>query len=164
MSDQVARLRRGLQGLLDSIEDGDAPPAEQVRILSVVPHTYRRIVFDRVKSKDGKYSEDDGAATPVALAQANVITSEVAADWNTQRSTGKHTVAVDIDMPCHVEPSTTPGHYHLYIDKVLDWPDYLMFLRVLALVGIVEEGYVSASERRGATMLRLPWVRKAVAA
>lgn len=72
----------------------------------------------------------------------------------------RHKVLIDIDMPVLAVPSTTPGHYHLYIDKMLTWPQYVRLLEVLGEVGIVEEGYVEASKRRGCTHLRVPWLAK----
>src|SRR5256885_2546643 len=71
-----------------------------------------------------------------------------------------HLPVIDIDLPVYAVPSTTPGHSHLYIDKLLVWDDYVKLLLVLADVGIVEPGFVSASESRGFTSVRLPWVRK----
>jgi hypothetical protein len=73
---------------------------------------------------------------------------------------GMHTVAVDIDHRMTVVPSSTEGHGHLYIDVKMPWEDYLKLLRVMAEVGLVEPGYVAASERRSATHLRLPWESK----
>lgn len=71
-----------------------------------------------------------------------------------------HRPVLDIDMPIAVVPSSTPGHYHLFIDKEMSWNDYSRLLGVLAEVGILEPGYVGASLARKATMVRLPWVKK----
>lgn len=71
-----------------------------------------------------------------------------------------HKLLVDIDFPVLALESSTPGHSHLYIDKELTWDQVLKVLRVLAEVGLVEEGYVAASERRGVTHLRVPWLKK----
>lgn len=68
----------------------------------------------------------------------------------------KHKPAIDIDMPVHVIESSTPGKSHLYIDKEMSWDDYLKLLRVMVEVGLVEEGYLGASEYRGYTTLRKP--------
>lgn len=72
----------------------------------------------------------------------------------------KHKLLVDIDYPVLAIDSSTPGHSHLYIDKELTWDQVLKVLRVLAEVGLVEPGYVAASERRGCTHLRVPWLKK----
>jgi hypothetical protein len=71
-----------------------------------------------------------------------------------------HAPVLDIDLPCRLEPSTTPGHFHLYIDKAMKWPDYERLLTVLAEVGIIEPGYADASIRRRQTFVRKPGVVK----
>lgn len=73
---------------------------------------------------------------------------------------GMHKVALDIDMEVVVIPSTTPGHYHLYIDKVMPWAKYQKLLIALADAGIIEQGYLDVSVRRKATHLRAPWYKK----
>ena len=72
----------------------------------------------------------------------------------------KHKLLVDIDYPVLALESSTPGHSHLYIDKELTWDQVQKVLDVLAEVGLVEEGYVAASKRRGVTHLRVPWLKK----
>lgn len=67
---------------------------------------------------------------------------------------GLHAPALDIDMPCRLVESRTPGHFHLYIDKPMKWWRYRILLRVLAWVGIIEKGYYRASRDRKMTMLR----------
>lgn len=73
---------------------------------------------------------------------------------------GMHAPALDIDWPCQLIESSTPGHFHLYIDKPLTWAHYVKLLTVMAEVGLLEEGYVGASLRDGATILRRPGVKK----
>lgn len=85
---------------------------------------------------------------------ANLISSEIA------EKNGIHAPALDLDFPCTLVPSTTPGHYHLYLDKAMTWDEYVMMLRILAVVGILEEGYVKAAIKRKKTLLRAPWVKK----
>ena len=72
----------------------------------------------------------------------------------------KHLVAVDLDIPAVLVPSSTLGHSHLIIDKELTWPQYRKLLEVLGEVGILEEGYVAASLRRNTTHIRSPWFPK----
>lgn len=61
-------------------------------------------------------------------------------------------------------PSSTSGHFHLYIDSLLDTGAYMTLLEVMAQAGVVEWGYYEASKVQGRTCLRinpdkheLPW-------
>lgn len=125
-----------------------------------------RHIMRQVRLGDGTY---DGCEMRDAKQQheaeagyydgGNLISSEI--DYRAGlHVAGKHTIALDIDHHVHVEPSSTEGHYHLYIDVPLEWDDYEYLLQALGDVGVLETGYVEASIRRKATDLRLPWVRK----
>lgn len=69
---------------------------------------------------------------------------------------GRHAPVIDIDLPCRLVESKTPGHHHLYIDKELTWGDYRRLLRLLSDIGIVEYGYYGASLAHGQTFVRVP--------
>lgn len=71
-----------------------------------------------------------------------------------------HRPVLDIDFPAKLVPSSTPGRFHLYLDKPMSWAAYEKLLTALADAGIVERGYVRASIERGATFVRLPWIKK----
>lgn len=90
------------------------------------------------------------------LDEATVITSIVA----DATIFNLHKVVVDLDHPAILLDSSTPGHHHLYIDKEMPWDDYAKLLRVMAEVGLLEQGYVDACLYRGYSAVRLPWVRK----
>lgn len=76
---------------------------------------------------------------------------------------GLHRPALDIDIPCRVVPSSTEGHCHIYFDEVaLTWEKYVDLLNALAEAGILDRKYVEHSIARGQTLLRPPWVHKAV--
>lgn len=90
---------------------------------------------------------------------ANLITSKVD-QGEVVVDTPKHKIVLDVDMPVRVIASSTPGHFHLFIDKVVTWEEYTRLLDVLADVGIVEHGYVNFSKERGYTAVRLPWIKK----
>lgn len=96
--------------------------------------------------------------TVPTLGEAEVVTSQVI-DKNGIR-TGTHKLILDIDMPAVLVPSTTEGHYHLYIDHEMDWDTYVLLLDALSQAGIIQEGYFAASEDRGFTCLRTPWTKK----
>lgn len=90
------------------------------------------------------------------LAESQVWSSEIA----TGPDRGRHVLAIDVDHRCRIIPTSTPGHFHLVIDKVMDWAELQEILVALANAGIVEQGYLDASVRRRAAHLRLPWVTK----
>lgn len=105
----------------------------------------------------GNDSDDgqcDGGRCVADIDDANLISSEFEA------LEGHHSIALDIDIPCHLEPSSTPGHHHLYIDTFITWEQYERLLDALVECKVIEPGYAAASIRRKATHLRLPWVKK----
>lgn len=85
---------------------------------------------------------------PTESKPANLITSKTDKE-------GVHLPCFDIDMPCRLVPSKTPGHYHLLIEKEMSWENYQLMLNVLAIVGIVEQGYVDASKALGRSAIRV---------
>ena len=87
--------------------------------------------------------------------------SEAKAITSVHRGGGKmHNLVIDVDWPVHAIPSSTPGHFHLYVDKLIPWEKYKALLQALADAGIVEAGYAAASIDQGFTTVRAPWVRK----
>jgi hypothetical protein len=90
---------------------------------------------------------------PAPIEDSHLVSSEV-------RDTDLHMPCIDIDVPIRVVESSTPGHGHLYIDHAMSWEHYDAILQALVAAGVVEQGYYDASVSRGATHLRLPWVRK----
>jgi hypothetical protein len=73
---------------------------------------------------------------------------------------GLHKVVLDIDHEAALVPSSTPGHYHLLIEKYLTWDAYKEVLEVLGKHGVIEKGYAQASIARGASWIRTPWETK----
>lgn len=71
-----------------------------------------------------------------------------------------HRPILDIDFPAMLIPSSTEGHFHLYLDRPMKWKVYKKLLQALAEVGIIEPGYAGASIERRASYLRLPGVPK----
>lgn len=107
----------------------------------------------RVKSP--KYEDNPtssgytGDATDVPEGEVpNLISSKL------EDQPGMHGFCIDVDLPCLLVESRTPGHYHLYIDRVLSWDEYVPLLRALGKAKIIEPGYVDASIANGATQLR----------
>lgn len=73
---------------------------------------------------------------------------------------GMHMPALDIDLPCRLVPSTTEGHFHLYIDKPMFLETYRKLVEALVEAGIVEGAWVDHLERNKMTTLRLPGRKK----
>lgn len=131
-----------------------APPA--LNELSAYQHRYYQVDFR--PGQDSSEPDQPVSRPIVELDKAQTWSSElVDAEGN---RTGYHTVMLDIDHPVRLVPSTTEGHYHLYIDVPVREAEYFEVLRHLALAGVIETGYYEASLARGGTHLRLPWVRK----
>jgi hypothetical protein len=100
---------------------------------------------------------DAGVSTDqevVAVPEANILTSDVLG------KPGIHKLALDIDLPTKLVPTTTPGHWHLYIDHEMPWEAYVRIIDALAEAGIIEKGYARASKIRGYTSVRPPWLSK----
>lgn len=159
--------------------------------LSVYDHVTYCVDLDspqgRAEANDSEYDETDAEESrrfPVLLSPlARIVSSEVVPgshrpfrgpaddpfagildpdDPDGPIPPGHHTVAIDVDWPVHAIPSSSPGHYHLWIDcPPMPWWRYRRLLRALKQAGVIEPGYYSAAVARRATHLRLPWVRKA---
>lgn len=80
------------------------------------------------------------------VAEANLIASLC--------DDGLHMPVIDLDIPCRLVPSRTPGHHHLYIDQPITWDAFVPILDAMAAAGLVEYGYVNASKARGTTFVR----------
>lgn len=122
------------------------PEFAQEHCLAIIPE----ITVDPLDNPD-EY-EDPHLPTD-DMAAADVVTSAT-------KDGRAHRPFLDIDFRAELIPSTTPGHFHLYLDKEMSWPKYRRLLNVLAEVGILERGYVNASIDREYTSVRLPWVKK----
>lgn len=97
--------------------------------------------------------------TTTDINDAQVITSLV--EYHDRNpDLGMHRPILDIDFPAQLIPSSTPGHFHLYLDKPMPWRTYAKLLRALAEAEIIEPGYARASEARKYTAVRLPWISK----
>lgn len=97
------------------------------------------------------YDSDEFLELPLGPL-SNVYTSKL--------KSGNHAPAIDIDVPAEFIPSSTEGHGHLKFDVEMTWEEYKKLLSVMVEVRLIEEGYYRASLARGATFLRLPWIKK----
>jgi hypothetical protein len=69
---------------------------------------------------------------------------------------GRQMPIIDMDFPHHVEPSTTPGHTHLYIDRPISKVRWIILMTALRMAGVIETGFYVWSLRRGGNFVRLP--------
>ncbi len=111
------------------------------------------LLYSNVNLDKRDYDNPGGTITS-DIESANLITSM------TEANVMRHKVVVDLDLPAKLIPSSTPGHFHLYIDHEMDTTAYFTLLKALAKAGIVEAGYYNASEKQGHTAVRLPWIKK----
>ena len=72
---------------------------------------------DGVSGRDDNEYEGTRHDEADDIKDAHVITSH-------DPTTGMHRPILDIDLPAALIPSSTPGHYHLYIDKPMEWDRY----------------------------------------
>lgn len=84
--------------------------------------------------------------------QANLVSSSC--------GQGVHMPALDFDLPARLIPSTTEGHFHLYIDKPMAWDKYEALLVAMRDAGLLQPGFVKNSIERKATFVRPPWIKK----
>lgn len=79
--------------------------------------------------------------------EATLITSYIDGDM--------HAPVIDLDYEAILKPSSTEGHYHLFLEKEVMWDDYVELLLALAKCGLVEQGYADASIAKGYTAVRI---------
>lgn len=126
----------------------DALPSHEARTLHVA------------NLADDDYEEGGGdrqATTDLSL--ANVVSS-IDRDSVPGKRWTRHYPVLDLDIPAHLVPSTTPGHSHLYLDVPVSEDAFWKMCEALAEAGVLHSGYVSACRSRGYTSVRLPWVKK----
>lgn len=99
-----------------------------------------------------------GEAGPAPEGQSlNLICSALDAHMSVPEEHRQHRPVLDIDFEARLIPSSTPGHYHLYLDGILiPDPLYKYLLKVLAQCGIIQENYAKYSIERGYTAVRKP--------
>lgn len=120
-----------------------------------IDHEYKQI--------DHLFIGDERAPYEIDSSDCDVVTSLTNPDGVEPvfDSYDQHMPVIDLDHPCALVPSSTKGHFHLYLDKLMSANDLMKLLKVMSEVGLVEEGYYKASLERGYTSVRLPWVSKA---
>lgn len=107
--------------------------------------------------RDDRLADESGSSVPVIPNEdtlpANMVSSKI-------EGSNKHKVILDIDCEAKLIPSSTPGHYHLYIDKTLDSEGMGSLVGSLFRAGIISEGNFNQWDHFGGQYLRLPFLRK----
>jgi hypothetical protein len=73
---------------------------------------------------------------------------------------GTHAPVFDLDFPAYLLPSSSPGKFHLYLEKEISWESYLDILESMVNAGLLEPGWVDSGITNGAMLLRPPGVFK----
>ena len=97
--------------------------------------------------RDG-YRDDDRDCRQVSRDKA-ILVGSLCED-------GNHSPVLDIDFEAQLIPSSTPGHFHLYLDKKISWNKYRQLLEALYEAGIIQRGFYESSLERKQTMVLLP--------
>lgn len=71
-----------------------------------------------------------------------------------------HLPVLDFDFPCKLVESSTPGHFHLYLDKPMTWDKYRQLLNCLDAARLLNHEWVKKAYRDGKTFVRAPGVKK----
>ena len=115
--------------------------------MAEIKRTYWLVNFDKKE-----YGDVD--RVPALEKDANAVSSLL--------EDGNHAPAIDIDLPCRLVPSSSPGKFHFYIDHPTSWFRYRVMLWAMWKAGFVEKGYYKVSAKRKATFLRKPGVKKKI--
>jgi len=89
---------------------------------------------------------------PARPEEANIVAS--------RREDGSHLPTLDIDHPVFVDPSSTEGHFHLFVDVPMTWRSYRRLLKALYLGGVIGRSHYWRSLNLGASFVRPPGVHK----
>lgn len=100
-----------------------------------------------------------GEEFPGSLDELNALSTQLGLE---ARSGGKRDLhdpwPLRLQVPTDLIASTRNAH--CYMEARLSWDTYQQVLVALVRAGVVERGYLRASQRRGQSFLRLPWVEK----
>lgn len=103
------------------------------------------------------FTEPDAPLVDASVEDATLIGSRLM-----DAPVALHLPVIDIDFEARLLPSTTEGHYHLYLDgmRPLLWEEYCDLLCTLAETGVISERYVDHCLDRGQSLVRAPWTKK----
>lgn len=117
-------------------------------------YTFRWRLSEHIDDKDDEDYAGDSEEKLAHPDDANLMCSDVTVSGNW------HMPVIDLDVPVRFIPSSTPGHGHLVLGKVMSKKKYFALLDALVDAGIVESGFAQASKDRGYSAVRPPWSKK----
>lgn len=123
-----------------------------------IPGTITRRWYYKVKWQDDYTFAHHSRQETYDIGAVEGVSSQTRYNYPTE--TQLHAPVLDFDFPVEVVPSTTPGHHHVYLDKVMTWRQYKRVLRAMMRAGLIEKGYYETSVKHGYTTVRAPWVKK----
>jgi hypothetical protein len=86
--------------------------------------------------------------------------SEIPNLISSRTTDGRQMPIIDLDFSFRIEESSTPGHYHLYLDQPIGRVKFVILMLVLWWCRCVEMGYAVWSIRRMGNFVRLPGIEK----
>ena len=130
-----------------------------VEIHSTVPRKPKFIGWRKLWKHDGLLNIDWRKAGPTSITEETESYDE-ATLVGSDGGYNYHMPVLDIDFEAALVASSTPGHYHLYLNKGMSWEKYAKLLEALYEAGIIQEGYYKMAIARGQTFVRRPGVYK----
>ena len=115
--------------------------------------------------QDNLYSSEDydelinSPRNPSYKSSANLIGSLKVGDKPDEMSIDTHLPVIDLDFPCRLVESS-PGHFHLYIDREINTEQYSNLLNAFAAAGLVEFGFLNSFKKHKQTFVRPSWIKK----
>jgi hypothetical protein len=155
-SDLLASATRSLEHFSDALKAPYEQISEEDIDLDMLPafaasnELYSKTDLDEMQ-ESGETGVDPVGTSDIL--KANLISSRV---------TGyrKHRILLDIDHEAALIPSSTEGHYHLYINHLLTDEQMEKLVKVLEEIELIAPGNANQWWRHKALFLRLPWIKK----
>jgi hypothetical protein len=115
---------------------------------------FQKSLDDYTREQSRFRQQAHAAANPreSTATEANLISSEV--------RPGVHMPVIDCDFGIQAVASTTPGHYHLYIDQELTWDQYKALLDGFLKAGLIQDGWYRNAMKDKRSYVRLPHIKK----
>lgn len=142
------------------------PPAPSALPLAGSPHDTLRAKTEELRARFGLVllKVQDMTVGRSAYAPRRKVDVVATIDhmnvFGSRLDNGNHVPLFDFDFPVELVPSSTPGHFHLYVSKEIGWEHYRDILLAMRRARLLDAGWVdSALEERCAT-IRPPHVMK----